>query len=221
MVRVYYHIYAVEGVESIIDEQVSLIDTYFDFPYIMNIGITTTKENQRISQIIDKLYSYNPNYRIRDVRIGGNEFTTLDLIELDKDIIADDDKILYLHTKGASKLEEVNYSNIVDWRNLLMYFNVVHVKTIFAAFKTNYNTFGCLLKRIAGFDTSIYDGNFWWAKGSYIKTLNFNSIRKNRANAEIKFIQTGQNWLPYTIYNSDIGSHYSEPYPESIYNIIV
>jgi hypothetical protein len=31
MVHIYYHIYAIDGVEEIIDEQLSLIEKHFDF----------------------------------------------------------------------------------------------------------------------------------------------------------------------------------------------
>ena len=85
MVYVYYHIYATEGVDLIIDEQISLIEKHFNFPYILNVGISIANENQSTSSIIERFYKYNkPNYRIREVRAWGNEFTTIDLIENDK-----------------------------------------------------------------------------------------------------------------------------------------
>jgi len=217
MVRVYYHIYAIDGVESIIDEQIEMIQKHFNFPFVLNIGINVNKDNQKISNVISRLFNYNRrNYLLRDIRIGVSEFTTLDLIVEDIPSIADDDKIFYLHTKGVSKINESNYTNIVDWRNLLMYFNVERVHDIFEAFKSEYNTFGCLFKEFG--NLRIYDGNFWWAKGEYIKTLNLDSVRKNRTNAEMNFIQMGDNWKPYTIYNSNV-NHYQTPYPKEKYKI--
>ena len=32
MVRIYYHIYSIDGVESIIDEQLSLMEKHFNLP---------------------------------------------------------------------------------------------------------------------------------------------------------------------------------------------
>ena len=83
MVRIYYHIYATDGVESIIDEQISLIEKHFNFPYILNVGISIANKNESTYSIIEKFSK--TNYHIRDVRANGNEFTTLDLIEIDKD----------------------------------------------------------------------------------------------------------------------------------------
>ena len=62
MVYVYYHIYATEGVDSIIDEQISLIEKHFNFPYILNVGISIGNENQSTSSIIDRFYKYNKFY---------------------------------------------------------------------------------------------------------------------------------------------------------------
>ncbi len=45
MVHIYYHIYAIEGVEEIIDEQLFLIEKHFDFPYILNVGISIAENN--------------------------------------------------------------------------------------------------------------------------------------------------------------------------------
>ena len=87
MVRIYYHIYAVEGVDTIIDEQLSLIEKNFNFPFVLNVGISIGSDNYPTSNIIDKFYNYNkPNYHIRDVRVKGHEFTTLELIEKDKEL---------------------------------------------------------------------------------------------------------------------------------------
>jgi hypothetical protein len=97
MVHIYYHIYATDGVESIIDEQLSLIKKHFDFPYILNVGISIANDNSSIDYIINKFDN------IRDVRSKGNEFVTLELIEKDKQKFGDSDYILYIHTKGCIK----------------------------------------------------------------------------------------------------------------------
>jgi hypothetical protein len=54
-----------------------------------------------------------------------------------------------------------------------------------------------------------YSGNFWWAKASYLKTINLDDIKLNKAAAETKYIQSGQNWKPYSVYDVDITNHYN------------
>jgi hypothetical protein len=201
MVHIYYHIYAIDEVESIIDEQLSLIKKHFDFPYILNVGISIADENKSISNILDIL----DKSKVRDVRAKGHEFVTLDLIEKDKEKFGDSDYILYIHTKGASKQ---NLENVVSWRHLMNYFNIEKYKNIFKIFeKTDYNTYGVLLGTAGKW--KLYSGNFWWAKASYLKTIKMDGVRKSRINAEIRYIQNGIDWKPYSSYNREGENHYS------------
>ena len=201
MVHIYYHIYAIDGVESIINEQLSLIEKHFDFPYILNVGISIANDNQSIRYIIEKFKN------VRDVRYCGNEFVTIDLIEIDKQKFGDSDYILYIHTKGASKINNESYSNIKSWRELMNHFNIEKCKNVFNVFdKTEYNTYGVLLGNAGRW--KIYSGNFWWSKASYLKTIKMDGVKKNRFNAEVDYIQNGENWKPYSPYNKEGLNHY-------------
>jgi hypothetical protein len=199
MIHIYYHIYAIDGVETIIDEQLNLIKSHFDFPYILNVGISIGQDDKCITHILNKFDN------VRDVRARGNEFVTLDLIEKDKDKFGDSDYILYLHTKGASKQ---NLENVISWRHLMNYFNIEKYKNIFKIFeKTDYNTYGVLLGSAGKW--KLYSGNFWWAKASYLKTIKMDGVKKNRFNAEVDYIQNGVDWKPYSSYNREGENHYS------------
>ena len=209
MVHVYYHIYAIEGVEPIINEQLSLIEKHFDFPYTLNIGISIADDNKSTSEILNIL----DKTKIRDIRSHGNEFVTLDLLESDKEKFDDSDYILYIHTKGASKQKDINYNNIISWRHLMNYFNIEKVKNIFKIFdKTEFNTSGVLLKN------HFYSGNFWWAKASYLKTINLDGIKLNRAAAETKYISSGENWKPYSPYNDENNNDYATYFKREEYS---
>jgi hypothetical protein len=198
MVYIYYHIYAIDGVETIIDEQLTLIKSHFDFPYILNVGISIGQDNKCITHILSKFDN------VRDVRANGSEFVTLDLIEKDKDKFGDSDYILYLHTKGASKQDN---KNVITWRHLMNYFNIEKVKNVFKLFeKTNFNTYGVLLGTAGKW--TIYSGNFWWMKGDYAKTIKIENTKENRFNAEVDYIQSGIDWKPYSPYNRDGENHY-------------
>ena len=41
-----------------------------------------------------------------------------------------DFKVLYLHTKGVSKLVNGKYKNIKDWVDLMLYYNVVPTRKV-------------------------------------------------------------------------------------------
>jgi len=209
MVHIYYHIYAIDGVESIVDEQLSLIENNFDFPYILNVGISIANENISTIPLLDKIKS-----NLRDIRSKGNEWTTLDLIRKDAEKFGDSDYILYIHTKGASKQSDNRYENIISWRHLMNYFNIQKVKNVFKLFeKTEFNTYGVLLR---GY---FYSGNFWWAKGSYLKTINLETKRLNRFAAEMEFIQSGNDWKPYSPYNNESNDDYGTYFKKEDYTI--
>jgi len=200
MVHIYYHIYAIDGVETIIDEQLNLIKSHFDFPYKLNIGISIADENKSISNVLNKL----DKNLVRDIRAKGNEFVTLDLLETDKEKFGDSDYILYLHTKGASKQNDSKYQNIITWRRVMNYFNIEKVNDVFKLFeRSDFNTYGIL------YYGYFYSGNFWWTTGQYAKSMDLKNIKKNRFNAEIKFIQSGKNWKPYSPYNVNNIDNYS------------
>lgn len=208
MVRVYYHIYAVDGIEEIIDEQLSLIEAHFNFPYILNIGISIGNDNIANEWIYNRiLKNPKPNWKIRDIRAGGHEFVTLDLIEKDKQKFGNSDYILYLHTKGASKINTTEYDNIQSWRKVMNYFNIERVDNVFQIFqRSDFNTYGILYTSIANW--RIYSGNFWWMTGEYARSLKLENLRKSRTNAETNFIQNGEGWKPYSPYDRDNENHY-------------
>ena len=198
MVYIYYHIYAIDGVETIIDEQLNLIKSQFDFPYVLSVGISIGQDNKCITDILSKFDN------VRDVRANASEFVTLDLIEKDKDKFGDSDYILYLHTKGASKQDN---KNVITWRHLMNYFNIEKVKNVFKLFeKTDFNTYGVLLGRAGKW--TIYSGNFWWMRGDYAKTIKIENTKENRFNAEVDYIQSGIDWKPYSPYNKEGENHY-------------
>ena len=202
MVHIYYHIYTIDGVESIIDEQLSLIEKHFDFHYILNVGISIANENISTSKILEKFTK--PNHKIRDIRAYGNEFVTLDLIEKDKAKFGDSDYILYIHTKGVSRQGNSNYNKIESWRHIMNYFNIEKVKNVFKIFEnTQFNTYGVLFKEF-------YMGNFWWMRGDYAKTINVETINKsNRYLAEGGYLSNGIDWKPYSSYNIDSSNPYA------------
>ena len=71
----------------------------------------------------------------------------------------------YLHTKGLRHFNTVRESFVLDWINLMLYWNIQ--KWELALEKLNhYDTYGC-----NNFFDVFYSGNFWWANSSHIAFL--------------------------------------------------
>lgn len=214
MIRIYYHIYVIDGVESIINEQLKLIKKCINKPYSLTVGISISENNNSIDDIIRLIYEYDSKIIIGDTKLMGNEFVTLNLIERDKSSFDNADHILYLHTKGASKQNTSEYSESERWRNFMQLYNIEYINNVFGVFNSGlYNTYGVLLETVNDSKNIIYSGNFWWMTGEYAKTININSVDKNRWNAELQYIQMGTDWKPYSIIRK--GDNW-KPYSELI-----
>lgn len=188
MIRIYYHVYGIDNVDEIVHEQLSLLGNIIE-PYTLTIGLSLSDSSYDHTPLLDII---NPKI----IKIKDNEFLTLNLIE--EDDISDDDYILYIHTKGASKIKTSHYEKDYNWRLTMNHYLIKQYKNVLKILK-DYNTFGYQLE---GLDNGIdiYSGNFWWTTGKYIKTINTENVDKsNRYNAELNFIQLGRNWKPYYI----------------------
>jgi hypothetical protein len=73
-------------------------------------------------------------------------------------------KYFYLHTKGISHFGTEKEQPVIDWINLMLYWNIEKWKLAIEKLK-NYDTYGCN-------DTiSHYSGNFWWSNCYHIRKL--------------------------------------------------
>lgn len=215
MVYLYYHIYAFEGVDEIISEQLELINKNFDFEFELNVGISLSRADYDISTILE-LLPISP----RITKSNGYEFVTLNLIKDDQNKFKDDDLVFYFHTKGITSQSALNQplelvddlrKNVPSWRKVMQYYNIEKIDYVFYILRnTNYNTYGILYVSFLdeGKLNRFYAGNFWWSTGEYIKTLKMENIDETyRMDAETKVIASGLNWKPFSPYNKNVKSH--------------
>jgi hypothetical protein len=237
MVHIYYHIYSFKTAFGIVKQQINYIQNSFKCRPKVNIIITTPGRQDRISradcssQIYDwlskEILPIENDYIIRDFIISENtlpnEWSTLDFIIKDKETFADDDCILYLHTKGAShelinkdesykpkddymKHRLIYEKNSLYWKRAMEYYLIEKNQECIDILKnTEYNTVGVFLNEPM-WNCEVYAGNFFWIKGEYAKTLLTNPTEEQidkttRSTAEFNFINTGINWKPYSIFN--------------------
>ena len=116
-----------------------------------------------------------------------------------------DSNILYFHTKGVTKFGTYFQTNIEDWVNLMETFVIDDYRTCLDYLKT-VDTCGInyLEEPVPHFS-----GNFWWAKGSYIKQLNPN-IGEDYRDVEW-WVLSGDNVKFCCLFHSQI-NHYLQSY---------
>ena len=173
----FHHIYApseksLEIIKPLLDRTVrsGILDKIDCF----NIVIT----GQSIEFIANNIRDTSSKFNINLTENEGERATLHKLHSM----VKPDDKVLYFHSKGTSKMNDSCFLNIQAWTNKLMYF-VVDKYQECLDFLNEYDLVGpnywgeytpdsC--RESCGQDKNPpphYSGNFWWAKGSHIKRL--------------------------------------------------
>lgn len=171
---------------------------------------------------------FQDNWRFRDPKIEivykgyseEYERPTLLLIKSQSVLDPDNTFYFYLHTKGVSHFGTEKEPYIIDWINLMLYWNIeCWEKAVDILKKDYYWTYGCNHTGVH------YSGNFWWTKKSHIDRLS-NYIPNYYTATEdwVTMLYWGQKTVPihsefYSAFNSGLEGmgHYSNPYHESNY----
>ncbi len=78
--------------------------------------------------------------------------------------------VLYFHSKGASREEQTEH--IVNWKNCMMKHLITNWWQCVADLDAGFESVGChWMTGQADGTQSIWGGNFWWAKASFLATL--------------------------------------------------
>jgi hypothetical protein len=118
-----------------------------------------------------------------------------------------DYKILYLHTKGATK----NELCVQSWRLMMEYFVIDRWKDCIEHLN-NYTCVGCHMGTIGpsichdgsliqNDKTYAYMGNFWWANASYINTIKSRYLDSECRMEKERWIGDSDTCFPKTLYN--------------------
>ncbi len=150
------------------------------------------------------------------------ERPTLYHIKQQADIDPPETFYFYLHTKGIKHFGTPAEPYVIDWINLLLYWNVERWDNAIHILSYNYWTYGC------NFTGIHYSGNFWWSRPNHIKRLASHIPDYYSAPEDwVTMLYYGQTVIPvhgefYSVFNSGLEGmgHYSNPYPASNYRTI-
>ena len=191
---VYYHICLINNWKSIVREQCTRIvfsGLYDKLERIKCYAIDPTeKKSKKCSKL---LKSYGTKFVLEDSTKCGNEWFTLRHMQ---ETANDDDRVLYLHTKGVTrkrsniyttiqnnmefKFKIANlYDHITEWRDLMEYFLICrHAECLKTLDQGEFDSIGVnLCTSVCG--PNHYSGNFWWAHGKHLKKLSYDNEVEN------------------------------------------
>ena len=173
-----------ENIDS--TEELRATNTLFlndpQFGIVKVLNITFTDGTSQTINEGDPFYFNKPNIsgnnellddpKFQIVTIGdASEYERATLHHMRKSSETDDSSTLYyyLHTKGIRHFGTGNEENVIDWIDLMLYWNIEKWQLAVDVLNTaEYDTYGC------NYLNNHYSGNFWWAKSSHIKNLKTN-----------------------------------------------
>ena len=187
------------------------------FSYIKNSGLYDATNEIRIGIvndtgiIEDDIIIHDPKFKIIFCN-NSSQYERPTLYHMRNSSFNDLGNTLYwyCHSKGLRHFNTENENKIINWIELLSYWNFTQWKLAIKMLK-NYNTYGCnaLSSRVH------YSGNFWWAKATHIQQL--------PSNIE-DYYTAPEDWVckkndkMFNIFSSNI-VHYNESYDKSNYEI--
>jgi hypothetical protein len=175
----------------------------YDAAKVIRLGIVNDEGN-----VIDDPILNDNKFQI--VYVGkSEEYERPTLLEMRKASESEVCNYFYLHTKGIRHFGTFREQFVLDWINLMLFWNVE--KWHLAVQKLeSYDTYGC---NDVGHH---YSGNFWWAKSDHIRNLP-QSIGPGYCDPEdwIQVIRKNK----FTVFNSGLQGmkHYSDPFPREKY----
>lgn len=181
--QIYFHIATIGKYQDIFDEIYSQIIESNLINQVGSINLCIVGQGDLIIQENDKIKIY------QDSDISSGEFFTLDLLKTFSDSVEQNNKILYLHTKGVTTPDN---PCIDDWRKYMTYFNInQYEKCLYSL--NQYDSCGVDLV----YDPTLhYSGNIWWANSSYIKKLpTINEIKFPKTSPILSIRHNAEFWI--------------------------
>lgn len=174
-VQVYYHIFATDNKEFlyIIKEQIEYINSSPIYNTIDHINICLTgNSRENFDKTIEYIKTLDSKYVLRKCEFADTSYERYTLLTLKEDLLKDNNsennKYLYIHSKGASTSIQSHKKPVQHWRRCMMYFLLSRGDICLEKLNV-YDTVGIF--QHPTHHLPHYSGNFWWATGSYLKTL--------------------------------------------------
>jgi hypothetical protein len=152
--NIYYHIFKVNDWQEIVTEQMSRLTSSGMFANDFKLVVSVVGD---IDETLKAMFPETVEFRT-----SLSENDTLNYI---RDTVSDYSIVLYLHTKGVTREEKTQCR---DWRRFMEYFVIDKWEDcVLALVKHD----ACGVNYWDDHEHPHFSGNFWWAKGSYIKKL--------------------------------------------------
>jgi len=203
---IYIHIACLNKYEDIFMNLVNYIkeSKLYDVVYEIRCGVLGI-QSQTFKNFIDKFSKIKIVKEDENLKL----YETFTINKIIEDSKIEDAYILYLHTKGCTRPNNIN---INSWVNYLCYFNIEQWK-ICLNYLENCDMVGVNLQDKSSEELH-YAGNFWWSKSDYIKYME-KIIDKSYNAPEFHMTKDGLGKF-IGLWHSSC-PHYNKEYPRKLY----
>lgn len=197
-----YHVMCINDWQKLVKEQIEDLKAsgLYDKMETLHLSVVTSNEEdltilQKLVGNKSKVIAVNENPKVY-------EFPAIDFIY--KKSKNSDFLVFYFHTKGISYIRSEGYDQnrnfdklklyATQWRTMMQYFIFTKWKDAVRSL-SNYDCYGCCVNNWQPpHYYTFYQGNFWWSKASYIRTIKpINELdRQDRYRAESWLCQNTQ-----------------------------
>lgn len=169
--KIFFHICAINHAWDVVKEQMTALiySGLYDDPRLKSIYCFITARDLHSLMLIRSYLQTHFSHKIVIVKEAIHD-TTFERFTLERmrDWIDDEDAVLYFHSKGVTHTEPDKVSYCQLWTNAMNYFLIGRFRECLNALDAPCDVIGAFYS-----DTPVphFQGNFWWARGAYLKTL--------------------------------------------------
>jgi hypothetical protein len=166
-IYVFYHVYCNENTLAIVKEQLNRILYSGLYDTVTAVYCYLVGEEARITQVKSYIEALPDKFIIKDVGVDDKTYERFTLTKI-AGIVGDNDKFLYMHSKGVTQKDPAKLENIRLWRDYMEYQLIKRYRECIDNLNTND------IVGVAYMDMWIgphFSGNFWWSTGAYYKRL--------------------------------------------------
>lgn len=175
-VKIFYHIYCNENTKQIVIDQINKIMFSGLYEKTRQIFCFITGQEKYIYEIAEIIQKSGKKYMVVAVGIDDTSYERFTLLKI-REYISSGEKILYIHSKGVSHNNTIQYQgwvpglptikeNVTNWRTFMEYYLIAkHPECI--KLLDEYDIVGVNYRE----SPPHFSGNFWWATSDYFLTL--------------------------------------------------
>jgi len=162
----FYHVSMMNHWKDVVREQIELITSSGLYDKCKRIYIGAVGSKEMLNELVDMTKGSKFVVAAYSDDLKSYEYPTINLVK-QYSKAHDNYDCFYLHTKGVS---QPDYKKGGDyWRNFMNYFNIERWRECKKGLESS-EVAGCGWRDEAVFNRH-FSGNFWWARGEYIKNL--------------------------------------------------